>query len=176
MKKEKILTISIIALIISFFIDKYIVEFFKLIQAGFLSGIFGMVNLIGSIFGVFIITTIYIYVTKRKKELYPLWITIFLVAIASYFLKEVIARPRPTELIPSIINLMKFSMPSAHAASVFSVIPFFKKETRKYWIYFALIVAFSRLYSSAHYLSDVIAGGLLGWGIVSLVLYFYKKK
>lgn len=176
MDKKNILIISVIALIVSFFIDSYLVEFFKLIQLGFLSNFFGLINIIGSFVGVLIIGTIYLLLKKRKKELYPFWITVFTVSVVCYFLKILIARERPAEYISSFVNLMRYAMPSAHTAVAFSAIPFFKKQAKKYWIYFAVLIAFSRLYTLNHFLSDVIVGGLIGWGIVKLVIYFYKKK
>ena len=172
---KKNILIAAVALILSFFIDIYVIKFFNLIQIDFISKFFWLISIIGSIFGVLIFMTVFLYATKRKKELYPLWMTLFIVAVLCYFLKMFIARPRPVEHILSWIDLAKYSMPSAHAAAVFSVIPFFKKKARKYWIWFAILVAFSRLYTSAHYLSDVIAGALIGYLIVNLVLKYYKK-
>jgi len=43
------------------------------------------------------------------------------------------------------------------------------------WLVIALIVSISRLYLGAHYLSDVIAGALIGYGIGVLVIWVYNK-
>ena len=72
------------------------------------------------------------------------------------------------------------SFPSGHSATAFSVgmlLSSLYPRWRFFWFFGAVIVAFSRIFLSQHYISDVIAGSFLG--IVSTLLlynYFFKYK
>jgi len=62
---------------------------------------------------------------------------------------------------------------------VFCAIPIISKEFPRIkwaWILFAVLVAISRLYIGAHFLSDVIIGGLLGYIIGVLIIKLENKK
>ena len=61
----------------------------------------------------------------------------------------------------------------------FCAIPFLSKEFPKFkyfWIAFASLIAFSRVYFGVHFLSDVIAGGLIGYLIGWFVLKTEKEN
>ena len=72
------------------------------------------------------------------------------------------------------------SFPSGHSATALTVGMFLAllfPRWRFYWFFGAVIVAFSRIFLSQHYISDVIAGSFLG--IVSTLLlynYCFKSK
>ncbi len=64
------------------------------------------------------------------------------------------------------------SFPSGHAATAFAVFLFLAFLTRKNWLklvylFLAVLVAYSRVYLSQHFLIDVIAGSIVG--IISTV-------
>ena len=62
---------------------------------------------------------------------------------------------------------------------VFCAIPILDKEFPKlkyFWIAFAVLVAFSRIYFGLHFLSDVIAGGLIGYLIGIFIVNLEKEK
>lgn len=95
----------------------------------------------------------------------------FSLVLNNLFLKRVIARTRPYEVIEGLQLLTKkatdFSFPSGHAGSSFaaaSAIFFTMKKGRARWvvIFFAALMAFTRLYIGIHYPSDVICGTLSG--------------
>ena len=65
-----------------------------------------------------------------------------------------------------------------HSASAFAAIPILNREFPKikwFWILFALLVAFSRLYLGVHYLSDVIFGIILGLAVGDIFIYIEEK-
>jgi membrane-associated phospholipid phosphatase len=118
----------------------------------------------------------FIYWCHDKKTGEFLGLTLFLSQIVNSVVKISIQRPRPFEVDGAIVNLRDstssgYSFPSGHtqgAASVFGFVAFWLK---KRWvtvvtIFIIVMVALSRMYLGVHYLTDVVAGGLLGLGIV----------
>ena len=118
-------------------------------------------------------------------------LTAFLLAIAVSEvaiggLKALVERPRPPA---SLIETHGFSFPSGHAiagsvtaaALVMVLLP--EGPDRRRWevraILFALVMALSRTYLRAHWLSDVVAGTLIGaavaLGSVALVLTVRRR-
>jgi membrane-associated phospholipid phosphatase len=118
-------------------------------------------------------------------------LTAFLLAMATSeisigSLKALIERPRPSA---SLIETHGFAFPSGHAiaasvtaaALVMVLLP--EGPDRRRWevraILFALVMALSRTYLRAHWLSDVVAGTLIGaalaLGSVALVLTVRRR-
>ena len=125
----------------------------------------------------------------------------FLVSIGVNFaIKEIVARPRPYVANPEIINKLTTigkSFPSGHSVSViFMVITILYllhylykqgklKIYEKLWfkilcyslaVFFVALTAISRMYLGQHYISDILAGlilGALGFIITWLVI---RKK
>ncbi len=99
------------------------------------------------------------------------------------FLKELIDRPRPYEVMPDVRLLIgavsESSFPSGHAATAFaSAIVVFRRETgflRWSVLVAAILMAFSRLYIGVHYPLDVLAGALIGTLIALLVTWLGPK-
>lgn len=114
------------------------------------------------------------------------WFTFLCNVGTGYFLKYFIGRDRPlgAELYESSL----YSFPSGHSLNSFffygfiSFIMFrFAKISlnKKYLvssILFALVILIgaSRLYLGVHFLSDVVAGFLVGWFWLNTALYFVK--
>ena len=103
----------------------------------------------------------------KKKNTLPLWSTVGISYLCIHILKLLIQRPRP-EILP-LLQATSFSFPSGHAAVVFAALPFLNSP---YWLIFAVLVSFSRIYLGVHYLSDVLFGALIGYFIGLLI----KKK
>lgn len=102
---------------------------------------------------------------KEKKSFALISLILFSTVIAGA-LKILIARPRPEGVI-TFEEKNTFSMPSGHATTISSVFFFAKKEIKKYekalFIISIIVVGISRLYLGVHFLTDIIAGIILGY-------------
>jgi len=84
--------------------------------------------------------------------------------------KNIIARPRPFETIPDLTVLGFFpgsySFPSGHACSSFASAFILSKRLpnrQGRWFYIlAAVIAISRPYVGVHYVTDMLAGALIG--------------
>ena len=97
-------------------------------------------------------------------------------AIAGIFifkaLKRLSQRPRPCQIEPhcwsKILPPDKFSFPSGHTMTAFSialVISYFYRGVELPVYFFACSIAISRIVLGMHFLSDVLAGAVLGIGL-----------
>ncbi|MDB4978953.1 MAG: Phosphoesterase, PA-phosphatase related protein [Candidatus Peribacteria bacterium] len=103
-----------------------------------------------------------------------LWLTLITSEGAAYLGKLLFHRLRPDQLLRAIEE-DSFSFPSGHATTVmafYGVLAYVLIRTHRSWLVrtscffgavaMVIIVDFSRLYLGVHYLSDVLAGDLLG--------------
>jgi undecaprenyl-diphosphatase len=98
-------------------------------------------------------------------------------------LKNIIQRPRPFTDFPSVQLLINqpstYAFPSGHTMSSFAAAYVLSKYMNKYsliiWIV-AVTIAFSRLYLSVHYFSDIIGGIALGLICGKIVCEIYERK
>jgi undecaprenyl-diphosphatase len=98
----------------------------------------------------------------------------------SVFLKESTQRLRPVHdpVIGAFVhNVLRkgsyYGFVSSHAANGFAIFIFtariFKNQAYRYLILFwAILFAYSRIYSGVHYPLDILGGAILGWGIGEL--------
>lgn len=86
-------------------------------------------------------------------------------------LKPWIARSRPGLEAGAIVlgdGGNGYSFPSGHATIAWAMaVVLSRKEPKWRWIFYllAILISFSRIYIGKHFPLDVVAGGLLGWGI-----------
>jgi len=132
-----------------------------------------------------------VYWLVQKK--YPL-VLIFLGTLIGteasvYIIKHLVARPRPFGL--AIIREDSFSFPSGHATIAVVFYGFLllvlwrtlHKHTKRVlllsYLLWVFLIGLSRIYLGVHYLSDVLAGYILGIGwlwIASILLQKQKKS
>ena len=188
MKKLVVLIIGILITIISFIFDAEIVKWISLFRNNSLNEFFLGITFVSSeIVIFFFLTSLFLWQGHKRKWILPLWITLFLSAVVSFVLKFGVHRLRPFQQdLVSVLPILEksnhlvwnFSFPSFQSMLAFCAVPILVKEFPKFkyaWIIFAGLVAFSRVYFGLHFLSDVIAGGLIGLIIGWAIIKFEEK-
>lgn len=127
---------------------------------------------------------VFLYTSWQKRFVPELLLISIGSALTVWGLKLLFALPRPTDPI-ALLALDSFSFPSGHAAAAATLYGFLlwmmlgtgktdRIRTLFAGIFFALIilVGLSRLYLGVHYLTDVIAGYVVGfaWVAIGIVL------
>lgn len=186
--KKKWLYIVITALILlSFLYDKQITLLVLHNRADLIDGfMIWLTNPLTTVTIFLLMTTLFLWEEKKREWIIPLWLSIGITAIATIFIKIIVSRARPFEaLMLPLIQGAKYSFaawntsfPSLHTAAAFSLVPILDKEFPRlkwFWIILALLISFSRLYVGVHYLSDILAGCLIGLLTGFGILHLEKK-
>ncbi len=179
-KNKLILSIILVALVIpiALFFDKSIMVSISELRLSLLNYLFILITNLGNGFSVLLISALILICYKPKRKYLPLLaITILITMVLVELMKLGIARPRP-EII-HFIKTSTSSFPSGHTAGVFAILALMQEEFpigRWLWLSFAILVGFSRIYLGVHYLSDVLAGALLGYLVGYFILKLEKKN
>lgn len=128
---------------------------------------------------IWFIITILLFLREEKKDHWFFLPFIFTGGtswtIVELFLKPLIARARPNEIMGAIIvgsGSDGFSFPSGHATIAFAMaVVLSHKEPKWKWVFYtlAVLISLSRIYLGVHYPLDVVFGAFLGWGIGRIV-------
>ncbi len=125
----------------------------------------------------------FLWALNWKKPILPMWLTILGSQIVTWLGKYAIDRPRP-EFLTDVTEFAP-SFPSGHATGAAAVYGFIAylllrraATTRQrfelvYWtVFLVLLIGFSRIFLSVHYVSDVAAGLLVGcfWLLAGIAL------
>jgi membrane-associated phospholipid phosphatase len=107
--------------------------------------------------------------------------------VLTYSLKEVFQRVRPLD--PLVEPLKTYSFPSGHASSGFILYGLvawliyrsaLEKRTRYaltgLFVLISLLIGASRIYLSAHYASDVLAGFCIGFLWLGFMIWFIERR
>ena len=194
MEKKRIIIFSLIIILafVSFFYDTGIIRFIESKRTFSLDYIFLSFVFASNVFIIFFfLTSLFLWNENKRRWIFPLWFSGAMAFVISFILKVLIARPRPFEVssisvLQIAFNFMKnnfntwnFSFPSFEALLVFTAIPFINKGFKKFkwiWFIFACLIAFSRVYFGIHYLSDILAGGMIGYLLGILIVKVEEKQ
>ena len=153
--------------------------------------IFFGITLFGEIFTVIffaVLISIFLWRKRLKKEIITLWTALIGSSLSTYLLKIIIDRPRPIDMV---VLEDSASFPSGHATVAVAFYGFltyllwcnFKNTKYRELIIMAgviliFLIGFSRLYLGVHYLTDVLAGYLVGllWLIVGIKIDKITRK
>ena len=120
---------------------------------------------------IWIVTALILLLNKKYRKTGVLaFVSLAICSLAvNIILKPLIQRPRPFTEIANIILLIKtpkdYSFPSGHTAASFVMVCVFFRHIKKYFIpvfVTGILIAFSRMYLSVHYPSDILAGLIIG--------------
>ncbi|MBT4165516.1 phosphatase PAP2 family protein [archaeon] len=186
-----ILLLTTILTLITFIYDSQIIRFIQPLHNAKLDYIFNSVAYASNILIIFFfLTSLFLWKEHKRRWILPLWLSGVISIAISYILKVSVHRLRPfqkepIEIFVTILYFMKdnfntwnFSFPSFQSMFVFSSLPILTKEFPRFkyiWLIFACLVAFSRVYFGAHYLSDVMAGAIIGYLIGYIIVKLEEK-
>jgi len=181
-KKGLIYCVSaIIVTLIGFLMDRIVIRFMNRLTFPAMNYILISITTLGeSYIFAFIAVILTIALIIYKKPVSSFLMSVGLAFIAQSILKIVTARPRPFEvgLTSAGIAANYSSFPSGHTIMFFAIIPVIGKKFPRLnlilWI-LGILVAFSRVYLGVHYLSDVIAGAFLGYGIAWIFMKLEER-
>lgn len=140
-----------------------------------LTDVMNFFSFVGEGLLIFAITTLIFLIARKGKKLPFLWASFIISYAITAVLKIIVMRHRP-DVALYVDN--SFSFPSGHATAVFSVLALIWKELpwlKWFWLVFAVLVTFSRLYLGMHFLTDVIVGAIIGF-TVGLMIVKYEKN
>ncbi len=183
MKKRDLFLILIGIMIISFIFDDDIVIFVDSIRNSYLDAFFNWVtNIASTVLILVVMTSLLLWETRKREWILPLWLSFILSGLITLLLKISVSRTRPFQALNLGVSLVfpgwNTSFPSWHAAAAFSGMAILDREFPRFkwiWILFACLVAFSRLYIGAHYLSDIMAGSIIGYA-AGLAIFNIENK
>ena len=175
-----IFAIGFFIFIASYFYDTKIDLFFKASRLPALDLIFSLItNFAFVALVILVLPSIFIYKTNKKSVNF-LVLAYLSSIIAAFIIKFIVLRQRPIEAFNyPFTNIIDYSFPSMHTMAVFALLPlliYFFQRQKYFWIGFAFLVGFTRIYFGFHYLSDVAFGALAGYFIGEFVLGVYEKK
>lgn len=178
-KQSAIIILLTITLFFAFFVDEQVAAIIITWQDPLFDFFFAYItNYIVVLILSLGLPTLWLWFDQKYKAIVPLWLSAAAAVAVSYLIKVIVQRQRPTDTYVLFANTNS-AFPSLHTATVFATLAVlhlaYPKHT-KYFILFGLLVAASRMYFGLHYLSDVIAGILFGYGVGFFVVYLYHKK
>lgn len=147
---------------------------------------FKLVTHFGSIYTMIAIAVLLLIIPASRKVGVMAACNLAFVGLTNVFIKLIFKRPRPDAAL-RLVEETGYSFPSAHAMIAFAFYGLFIylaiKHLRGYGtkivasLYFAFVIfitGYSRNYLAVHYITDVLAGYLLGAFLLIIFIYLYN--
>lgn len=120
---------------------------------------------------------------SRRCGILMILTMLFCLAIGNGVIKNLVARPRPFQVLgdPSMLIIpppAEFSFPSGHTMHGFAAAVMILLHNRKAGIaavLAAVVIAFSRMYLFVHFPTDILGGAVIGT-LAALMIYALAKK
>lgn len=149
-----------------------------------LTGFVKVFTQLGTIYAMLVILLLVLIFFKDKKIGMCAGAGLLISSVAAVLFKYTVRRPRPVGFM--IVEEMGYSFPSAHALlsiTFYGLLIYFLAKTIKnkplkiiVSVLLGLLIVFqglSRIYLGVHYVSDILAGYLLGGAIIAFVIFIY---
>jgi undecaprenyl-diphosphatase len=144
------------------------------------------VTYLGSHYAVGVFIILAWLLTKQKKVFFHLLLLYAIQSAVAYSIKFLVNRKRPLIFLETVIQLPKSqgeildpSFPSAHTFCVFMMATLLAAWFPRYRFIFYIVAGFigwTRIYLGLHFPTDVVVGGLLGYGITRLFLHWVDLR
>lgn len=177
-----------------FGIDLYIIKYMESMRSNHLTYIFKLITASGNFIPIIVITIITCILVLRKSTLQSLYFAINIMGVWGFneILKYIFKRQRPLGI--HLVNVTGYSFPSGHAmisitfgiSAIYFILTYLKHRktawlTSIFIFMYALLIGISRAYLGVHYMTDIIAGWLLGtlWAVMFILInriFLYKQK
>lgn len=151
-----------------------VLNWIQTLRTGWLDGVMVAVSTLGDAGAVWIVLALVLLCiprTRRAGVAVALALVLDLI-VCNGILKPLFDRVRPCVVNPAAELLVRCptdaSFPSGHTAASFAAVSALRAAGSRLWIpglVLAVLIAVSRLYLYVHWPTDVLAGGLLGWGL-----------
>ncbi len=149
----------------------------------FLTIVMKFISLLFELYTVIAVSLLLVGLFIYRKQTCQAFLLIFATlggGVLIYIFKELLQRARPLSVL---IVESGYSLPSGHTAIatilVLLLLHIFKEKIKQYYLLYwtiggliVVLVAFSRIYLQAHWLSDVLAGFVLGvlWFLIYVLM------
>ena len=148
-------------------LDRIISEYFAHSKNRWLNKTFAVLTHLGDgALGLMVYALMFFFLYNRFSRMLHLLVSAEIIGLSFIIpLRYLTGRKRPDRNYTSVIPWNKYSFPSHHSLRMFlitTVVGAYFPHLLPFLLLAAVVISFSRIYLLRHYLSDVLAGALLG--------------